>query len=832
MPTAAAKSSDQSQPNCLGKPVFGYNAGRGIDARGRHVDTQPPTVFISYSRPDRDAADALLAALRPALRNCKLQPFIDQDIQPGEHWRERIEQALADARAAVLLISNGFLNSKFILDQELPVLLPREQSGRLQLFTVYLTAVAPAALKVPLPSPSNKSGTYDLQAIQALNTPDTPLDQQTDADRNALFAALAQRLHDHACPPAPSRRAVLPRPGHSAATQRPECWLRLHRDGRRLQRELLLPGYPQWRSPALNDTDALDALELWQPGLPFDGDRLFELLFGADSADYRALLSDPWGDDPGAIAEPSRWPWRIWLSIDPGDPRDQALAALPWTRIAHRGTALFESGWTVELGPDVPARNRPELPPHTLNMPGPTLLVFPELDTDPAAAAHLKDLRGLLDGLWGARKRPSLVFEATDRAGIERHLADSPRLVYVYGRVEPADDGWRLRLTDGQGPTFADLRGHFTPSPPSALFLNLLGDDAVEALPETACLSQPPGCRFVALQATPRNQPEVAQRAGLAWLEAILSDDQRLDPVTALHGNDHAFAACRTAYSAWDSQLGGAQLDEDLARLLLDRDRQRSALNQARDDFIAPRAKLRVQCFLAAGTPGNRIEDFPQQALTHLQLHHRTGVRVLLHGVSVLPTDQDLDSIELRLRRALDLPSVHPAEGLRPKQPRLSNETLLPILAWGLKPGADPAQRRDVARAILRFNRERLAPGCPDDIRVLSLIALEPDDADELDTLRDDLQTLDDTLTDGAGYNRAPAFRFEALDPLGGVDKRHLRAYFGSEHCTCPDDLRLAYPGLLLNGRREMPFDEAVDLIRAARDQGWRAWKQAREGGG
>jgi hypothetical protein len=796
---------------------------------------QAPTVFISYSRKDAAAAEALLAALRPALRQCELTPFIDRDIAPGEHWRERIEQALADAAAAVLLISNAFLGSRFILDEELPVLLPRERAGRLKLFTVYLTSVAPAALRVPLQIPEAPAGTYDLHAIQAINTPDTPLDALTEAERNRLLADLSQRLHDHACPPTAQRARRGAAGAHRAVGQRPECWVRLRRDGRRLARELLFPGHPQWRSPALDDGDALDALELWQPGLPFDGDRLFELLFGADPAAYRELLSDPWGDEPGAMDEPSRWPWRIRLSIDARDP---ALECLPWSRIAHRGTPLAEAGWTVELGPRVPPRGRPELPSHTLVMPGPTLLVFPGLDTDPAAAAHLRDVRGLLDGLWGARKRPSLVFEAGDRAGIEARLADSPRLVYVYGRVQRGADAWCLRLDEGDGPSFADLRRCFTAVPPSALFLNLLGDEAVEALPDTACLTEVPGCRFVGLQATPRAQPETAQRAGLAWLGAILSDDRRLDPVAALHpGADLAghvessrFAACRTAYQTWDAELGGAQLDEDLARLLLDRDRQRSALNQARDDFIAPRAGLRVQCFLAAGTPGNRIEDFPQQALTHLQLHHRAGVRVLLHGVRLLATDHDPDDIELRLRRALGLsPSVHPAEGLRPKQLRLSNEILLPILAWRVKPDAEAAERRATARAVLRFSRERLAPGCPDDIRVLSLITLEPADRDELDALRDDLEDFDDQLTEGAGYNRAPSFRFQVLDPLGGVDKRHLRAYFGSEHCSCPDDLRLAYPRLLLNGRDEMPFDEAVDLIRAARDRGWGAWKQARE---
>ena len=44
---------------------------------------------------------------------------------------------------------------------------------------------------------------------------------------------------------------------------------------------------------------------------------------------------------------------------------------------------------------------------------------------------------------------------------------------------------------------------------------------------------------------------------------------------------------------------------------------------------------------------------------------------------------------------------------------------------------------------------------------------------------------------------------------------------FDSPICWCWDKLRPAYPGLLLAGREEMPFDEAVRQIKDAKGTGW-----------
>ena len=82
-------------------------------------------VFISYSHADRAWVERLKQMMAPLLRGSgqELRLWDDSQIEAGMRWREAIATALAEAKVALLLVSDDFLASEFVMGQELPLLL-------------------------------------------------------------------------------------------------------------------------------------------------------------------------------------------------------------------------------------------------------------------------------------------------------------------------------------------------------------------------------------------------------------------------------------------------------------------------------------------------------------------------------------------------------------------------------------------------------------------------------------------------------------------------------------------------------------------------------------
>ena len=98
-----------------------------------------PKVFVSYSHKDEKALEQLLRFLRPLVREGLLGAWTDTGLQGGADWKREIEEALAAATVAVLLISQDFLDSDFIVKEEMPRILEREAAGLVKVLPVFLS---------------------------------------------------------------------------------------------------------------------------------------------------------------------------------------------------------------------------------------------------------------------------------------------------------------------------------------------------------------------------------------------------------------------------------------------------------------------------------------------------------------------------------------------------------------------------------------------------------------------------------------------------------------------------------------------------------------------
>jgi formylglycine-generating enzyme required for sulfatase activity/energy-coupling factor transporter ATP-binding protein EcfA2 len=101
-----------------------------------------PTVFISYSHKDEVWKDRLVTHLGVLQLEGILDEWDDRRIGAGEDWYQKIEEAIASASVAVLLVSADFLTSKFILSEEVPRLLELQDKKGMRIFPVIIRPCA------------------------------------------------------------------------------------------------------------------------------------------------------------------------------------------------------------------------------------------------------------------------------------------------------------------------------------------------------------------------------------------------------------------------------------------------------------------------------------------------------------------------------------------------------------------------------------------------------------------------------------------------------------------------------------------------------------------
>jgi hypothetical protein len=97
-------------------------------------------IFVSYCSEDADLTSRVFKELDTLDNLFAVDIWRDADeIRAGDAWGSKIEEALAKADLAVLLVSHNFLASKFIKEQELPKLLERRTKQNLRLIPIFLS---------------------------------------------------------------------------------------------------------------------------------------------------------------------------------------------------------------------------------------------------------------------------------------------------------------------------------------------------------------------------------------------------------------------------------------------------------------------------------------------------------------------------------------------------------------------------------------------------------------------------------------------------------------------------------------------------------------------
>src|SRR6266487_2927035 len=137
-------------------------------------------VFISYSHKDAKYLERLQIHLADFSRRGMVDLWSDQKITPGAVWRAEIEQAIATASVAVLLVSADFLASQFIVENELPQLLSAASGVG--------TVILPVIL-----SPCQ----YEFSALspfQGVNKPSFPLSKMTYHQKEDVWKQVVETI--------------------------------------------------------------------------------------------------------------------------------------------------------------------------------------------------------------------------------------------------------------------------------------------------------------------------------------------------------------------------------------------------------------------------------------------------------------------------------------------------------------------------------------------------------------------------------------------------------------------------------------------------------------
>ena len=145
-----------------------------------------PLVFISYAREDLVLQQRLCTFL--AQHRASVSTWTDQELQPGQRWRQRLLEKLAGCQVAVLLLSADFNTSEFVQLEEMPEFQRRYKAGQLKVVPIVAGVCKPDYFAW-------------LSELQLANPPEQPLLAMDPPPRDAALNAIAAHIAQLATQP-------------------------------------------------------------------------------------------------------------------------------------------------------------------------------------------------------------------------------------------------------------------------------------------------------------------------------------------------------------------------------------------------------------------------------------------------------------------------------------------------------------------------------------------------------------------------------------------------------------------------------------------------------
>jgi hypothetical protein len=131
---------------------------------------QSKKIFICYPRESMDSIDFLerfIKLIKPLVNQGQFEIYYDRCIPAGEDWKQVINSYLSSSDIALLLLSPDFFSSDFIRDHEIPLILRRQQAGKLKLYPIIIESHPTAEhIVYKFPDPSHGPESFSLSKLQ------------------------------------------------------------------------------------------------------------------------------------------------------------------------------------------------------------------------------------------------------------------------------------------------------------------------------------------------------------------------------------------------------------------------------------------------------------------------------------------------------------------------------------------------------------------------------------------------------------------------------------------------------------------------------------------